>query len=406
MRWSGSSPRGTRWSSSRGSRRSSGRLCAHRHSRVRLLSPRRNSGTRAPSRAASTLYVLMDEQRSRRAEPGAAAGRGGGSRAGLHPRGRRLGQDDDDHPPDREPGRDRRVSPRAGPCSDLHRQGRRRDARAARSARRRARARSDVPRRRARAALVLREGAEPEDPLVEGAAAARDRQLAADAVQVHGCGRSCDRGRVGEEPPVDARDVPRRPRRARAADPPELCSACSETTSDARKSAARSLRGSARQCCRSVRAGARRAGCRPGALSGVHRRRVPGREPASAVAARALAWRARRRLRGGDDYQAIYAFTGATPRHLLELPDRYPHATVVRLEANYRSTPEVLALANRLVPKLGGASKTLRAVREGAPSRSRDRLRRWPTSSSSSSSGFARCTATVSRTTRWPSSIG
>ena len=80
-----------------------------------------------------------------------------------------------------------------------------------------------------------------------------------------------------------------------------------------------------------------------------------------------LARRARRRLRGGDDYQAIYAFTGATPRHLLDLPDRFPHATVVRLEANYRSTPEVLELANRLVPKLGGASKTLREVREGGP---------------------------------------
>ena len=69
----------------------------------------------------------------------------------------------------------------------------------------------------------------------------------------------------------------------------------------------------------------------------------------------------------GDDYQAIYAFTGATPRHLLELPDRYPHATVVRLEANYRSTPEVLALANRLVPKLGGAPKTLRAACDSGP---------------------------------------
>src|SRR5204863_4442947 len=57
----------------------------------------------------------------------------------------------------------------------------------------------------------------------------------------------------------------------------------------------------------------------------------------------------------GDDYQSIYAFTGASPEHLLALPQRYPHATVVRLEANYRSTPQVLALANRLVPELGGA---------------------------------------------------
>jgi DNA helicase II / ATP-dependent DNA helicase PcrA len=65
----------------------------------------------------------------------------------------------------------------------------------------------------------------------------------------------------------------------------------------------------------------------------------------------------------GDDYQSIYAFTGAGPEHLLELPTRYPHATVVRLEENYRSTPQVLALANRLVPRLGGAEKVLRATR-------------------------------------------
>jgi DNA helicase-2/ATP-dependent DNA helicase PcrA len=69
----------------------------------------------------------------------------------------------------------------------------------------------------------------------------------------------------------------------------------------------------------------------------------------------------------GDDYQAIYSFTGATPRHLLSLPERYPNATVIRLEENYRSTPQVLGLANRLVPNLGGAEKTLRAVLEPGP---------------------------------------
>lgn len=69
----------------------------------------------------------------------------------------------------------------------------------------------------------------------------------------------------------------------------------------------------------------------------------------------------------GDDYQAIYSFTGATPGYLLGLPRRFPHATVVRLEANYRSSPEVLALANRIVPSLGGAEKVLRASREPGP---------------------------------------
>jgi DNA helicase-2/ATP-dependent DNA helicase PcrA len=66
----------------------------------------------------------------------------------------------------------------------------------------------------------------------------------------------------------------------------------------------------------------------------------------------------------GDDYQSIYGFTGATPRYLLEMPSRYPRTQVVRLESNYRSTPQVLSLANRLVPKLGGAEKVLRATRE------------------------------------------
>ena len=69
----------------------------------------------------------------------------------------------------------------------------------------------------------------------------------------------------------------------------------------------------------------------------------------------------------GDDYQSIYAFTGAGPEHLLAVPRRFPHATVVRLEENYRSTPQVLALANRLVPRLGGAEKTLRPTRADGP---------------------------------------
>ncbi len=51
----------------------------------------------------------------------------------------------------------------------------------------------------------------------------------------------------------------------------------------------------------------------------------------------------------GDPGQTIYSFAGASPRYLLEFPARYPGATVVRLERNYRSTPEVLAVANRVL---------------------------------------------------------
>ena len=51
----------------------------------------------------------------------------------------------------------------------------------------------------------------------------------------------------------------------------------------------------------------------------------------------------------GDASQTIYSFTGATPEYLLGFPDRYPDATLVRLVRDYRSTPQVVALANALL---------------------------------------------------------
>lgn len=66
----------------------------------------------------------------------------------------------------------------------------------------------------------------------------------------------------------------------------------------------------------------------------------------------------------GDANQTIYSFGGASPRPLLEFTRRYPNATVVRLERDYRSTPQVVELANRVISGARGrpAGARLRLV--------------------------------------------
>ncbi len=56
----------------------------------------------------------------------------------------------------------------------------------------------------------------------------------------------------------------------------------------------------------------------------------------------------------GDANQTIYSFTGATPAYLLDFSRRFPEAAVVRLERDYRSTPEVVSLANRVIANARG----------------------------------------------------
>jgi DNA helicase-2/ATP-dependent DNA helicase PcrA len=69
----------------------------------------------------------------------------------------------------------------------------------------------------------------------------------------------------------------------------------------------------------------------------------------------------------GDDYQSIYSFTGATPRYLLDFQARFAGAAVVKLVRNYRSSPQVIEMANRLTLNLGGTDKQLLATHPDGP---------------------------------------
>jgi len=66
----------------------------------------------------------------------------------------------------------------------------------------------------------------------------------------------------------------------------------------------------------------------------------------------------------GDDSQSIYSFRGANFENIVSFRDRYPDAKEYRLETNYRSTPEILAVANTSITHNSRRlPKTLRAIR-------------------------------------------
>ncbi len=78
-----------------------------------------------------------------------------------------------------------------------------------------------------------------------------------------------------------------------------------------------------------------------------------------------VAARHRNLMAVGDDFQSIYGWRGADYRNILTFPERYPDARIVKLETNYRSTPDILKVANRCIagnPRQ--FQKTIRPTRE------------------------------------------
>ena len=70
----------------------------------------------------------------------------------------------------------------------------------------------------------------------------------------------------------------------------------------------------------------------------------------------------------GDDAQSIYSFRGASFENIITFPIRFSDAIIYKLETNYRSTPQILNLANQTIAhNRFQFQKELRAVRGDGP---------------------------------------
>jgi DNA helicase-2/ATP-dependent DNA helicase PcrA len=67
----------------------------------------------------------------------------------------------------------------------------------------------------------------------------------------------------------------------------------------------------------------------------------------------------------GDANQTIYTFAGATPRYLLDFSRRFPDAVVLRLQRDYRSTPQVVSAANTVISNARGQAAGTRLRLQG-----------------------------------------
>src|SRR5882762_7636668 len=67
----------------------------------------------------------------------------------------------------------------------------------------------------------------------------------------------------------------------------------------------------------------------------------------------------------GDDAQSIYSWRGADYQNILKFPERYPATKIYKIEINYRSTPEILNVANAaILPNIEQFTKELAPARK------------------------------------------
>ena len=339
-----------------------------------------------PADADAVLAGLDPEQRAVAhgpARPGVRAGR------------RRHRQDPGDHPPDRLRRARRRLSRRRHVLAVTF------TARAAGEMRGRLRA-LGVGGVQARTfhAAALRQlryfwprvvgGELPAHRRAQGPAGRRGRRPAAARARTDRAARPRRRDRVGQGHPDRARGLPGRGGPGAAATPPldlDAATMARGLRRPTRRSSAPRASSTSRTCCCSrsacSRTGRDVAEQVRGAVPALRRRRVPGRQPAPAAAAGAVARRPRRPVRGRrrqpDDL--------LLHRRLPDLPARLPAPltrtpTVVRLVRDYRSTPQVVGLANRVLGRRRGASAAAaaRAGRAAAAGPAADVHRATPTS--------------------------
>jgi DNA helicase-2/ATP-dependent DNA helicase PcrA len=98
----------------------------------------------------------------------------------------------------------------------------------------------------------------------------------------------------------------------------------------------------------------------------------------------------------GDASQTIYSFTGATSGYLVDFRRRYRGATVVRLVRDYRSTPQIVGLANTVIAQARGELAKLRLELVGQrPSGPEPDIRALPDEPAEAAAVAARCAQLV-----------